>query len=241
MTQLHAQAYSGAHGFYFESPEEFEKKYAAAKKRGIEEFEIQFIDGDDDDGKLFEALKIDQSNIPIWFEQVEDLSPDEKATLYHLATNNGESVDRALEILAEGDQHAEQGTMVDYAHEYIDSIGGVKELGDQAQSYFDYESFGRDIRLNGEDTMHLQDDLESAKESEDEEEVERLQEQIDRIESMSETELGEEIADDLGWEGVGEKNLEQYFDYDKFARDLEMGGDRYEFDFGGNTWTIDNR
>jgi len=240
MTRLHAQAYSGAHGFYFDSAEEYAKKYAAAAKRGIEEFELQFIDGDSEDAELFEVAKIHQGDIETWFEQVEPLSTAEKAALYHLMSHNGEPLERALELATDGDHQPSEGTMVDYVHEYIDDIGGVKEMGDAAQTYFDYEAFGRDVRINGEDTNHLIDDQEYAKKNGDDEEVERLQEEIDRVDALSETELGEELADSLGWEGIGEQNMAMYFDYEKFARDLEMGGDRYEFDFGGQTWTIAN-
>ena len=35
------------------------------------------------------------------------------------------------------------------AEDYIDSLGSIEELGKETlNNYFDYEAFGRDIRLN---------------------------------------------------------------------------------------------
>lgn len=71
MPQLHAQPYDlVATGFYFESLEEYANK--AGKNRNaygdpVEEYEIQFIDGDDIDCALAEAWGISQANIEGYF------------------------------------------------------------------------------------------------------------------------------------------------------------------------------
>jgi antirestriction protein len=93
----------------------------------------------------------------------------------------------------------------DFAYEYVDQSGGLSEaLGDNIQNYFDYDSFGRDIQMDFDE--------------EDE----------DAYEGMSDQEIGEQYADDLGWEGVGKNNLENYFDWDSFARDLMFDFSEYK-------------
>lgn len=67
---LYAQPYNiDAVGFYFTSAEEYEQKAEGLTDRygcPVEEFEIQYIDGDD--GALFSAVGVDQSNLEAWFE-----------------------------------------------------------------------------------------------------------------------------------------------------------------------------
>ena len=52
MIQFYAQPYSLDHtGFYFDSIEQFDNGMKQLNKRGCEEVEIQFIDGDEDLGR----------------------------------------------------------------------------------------------------------------------------------------------------------------------------------------------
>ncbi len=66
MTQLFAQPYDiSASGFYFNTAEEYTTQ--ASKLRNsygqpVEEFELQFIDGESIDADLFKALNVNQSN-----------------------------------------------------------------------------------------------------------------------------------------------------------------------------------
>ena len=86
MTTLHATSYnSDAAGFYFESLEDYQGKAEKHLDRFgnlVEEFEIQFIDGDD--AELFNACGINQSNHDTWFDVIELMSEAEKLSLYYL-------------------------------------------------------------------------------------------------------------------------------------------------------------
>lgn len=68
---LYAQPYDiSAHGFYFRSLEEFTDKSSNLLNHYgdlVEEFEIQFIDGDDLDCELFKALSVHQGTIGDYF------------------------------------------------------------------------------------------------------------------------------------------------------------------------------
>ena len=82
MTTLFAQPYDiSAPGFYFTSADEF----TASTKRAVndygqpvEEFEIQFIDGEDIDCALAGAWKLYQSNFAEYLRAVEDWDEREK-------------------------------------------------------------------------------------------------------------------------------------------------------------------
>jgi hypothetical protein len=72
MTELFAQPYDiSAQDFYFQTPEAYQEK--SAKSRNdfgfpVEEYEIQFIDGEAIDAQLFEALGVNQCNFPQFLE-----------------------------------------------------------------------------------------------------------------------------------------------------------------------------
>jgi hypothetical protein len=83
MTKLHAQPYgTSAVGFYFEDYQEYQDR--AAKLRNdygdpVEEFEIQFIDGDHIDCDLATAWTLYQSNIEAFFDAVNNWNERQKA------------------------------------------------------------------------------------------------------------------------------------------------------------------
>ena len=81
-TKLFAQPYDiSANGFYFDSAEEYQEKSSKLKNHygaPVEEFEIQFIDGEGIDCELFNTLSICQVNISKFFEIVDTWERDEK-------------------------------------------------------------------------------------------------------------------------------------------------------------------
>ena len=102
-TTLFAQPYNlDAQGFYFHSTEEFETQSENLRDRfgcPVEEFEIQFIDGEGAD--LFEACGINQSNLFMWFDEIEVLDEHEKISLHFLAGILGYSLDSAMNKIDE--------------------------------------------------------------------------------------------------------------------------------------------
>lgn len=147
-TTLFAQPYNlDAQGFYFHSTEEFESKSENLRDRfgcPVEEFEIQFIEGEDSD--LFEACGINQSNLFVWFDEIEALDDHEKTSLYFLAGILGYSLDNAMNKIDEvcifhGDaqEAAEQFFDDCYAHAIPENL----------RFYFDMERFARDLEIDG--------------------------------------------------------------------------------------------
>lgn len=94
---------------------------------------------------------------------------------------------------------------------YLEEVG----LPRNAESYFDYEAFGRDVRLEYY--------------PEDDDAPETAGEYYCGDENASDEEIGEALADDIGWDGIGTENVERYFDTEKFGRDIRIEGNFAEY------------
>lgn len=89
---------------------------------------------------------------------------------------------------------------------YVDSIG-FNDMSN-IEEYFDYEAYGRDIRLD----YYPMDDRDP----------ETAGEYWCGDERADDEEIGRAVVKQLGWEVVGKENQERYFDYEAFGRDLQM-------------------
>ncbi len=146
--------------------------------------------GESDFDALYDIMKVaDSSNLPleVLMEAVSDLGyeddPERVAEAYYT------SVPASM-----GNEWR------DFAYEYIDSIGNITEAVSKPEYYFDFESFGSDVRMDYTD-----------------EELEEM-----GYNDLSDEELGEQMADELGGvKNLGEKLIETYFDYEKFGSELE--------------------
>lgn len=142
-----AQPYSiEATGFYFTTLEEYQAKAAKAVDRfgmPVEEFEIQYIDGDV--SKLFTAVGVNQANLADWFDLLDKLDGDEDqyAIACHLA-NDGCSMDDLP--LRWDDYSLYHGTAEDYARDMVEVC---YDLPTNLEYYLDYGRLGRDMVLEG--------------------------------------------------------------------------------------------
>lgn len=89
---------------------------------------------------------------------------------------------------------------------YVDSMGF--NAMSNVEDYFDYEAYGRDIRI--EYYPVEAGDPETA------------EEYWCGDERASDEEIGRAVVDQLGWDGVGKDAQERYFDYDAFGHDIQM-------------------
>ena len=106
-------------------------------------------------------------------------------------------------------------SLEDMAYQVIDDMGGPEELGrDTLETYFDYEMLGRDLSF---------DDYETDEEDEDGNTVYVNAGQYwCGDENASDYDIGEEFVSQVGFDGVS--NIENYFDYEAYGRDLGYGG-----------------
>ena len=145
MTQLFANPYDlSKTGFYFTKPDEFIRR---AEELGAEEFSIEFIDGDA--AQLFTACSINQSNLDVWFDEIECLDDHDQAALYFLCDHIGYPVDAALRKIR--DVCLYQGSLLDAATELFDECY-AHDIPEHLHSYIDYGRFANDCELSGDMT-----------------------------------------------------------------------------------------
>jgi len=143
---LHATPYDINHAdFYFSTFDEYQALY---EKHICEEFEIQFIDGDNP--KLFSSAQIDQSNLKLWFEDLEIISDnDNQAIQIQYLLEIGFNLDNALSKY--DGVHVYHGSASDYACEIYEECYNIP---DYLIHYIDYDAISRDMIINGEITEY---------------------------------------------------------------------------------------
>ena len=151
MTKLHAQPYDLAtSGFYFETPEEYDTKAKAMRNDygdPVEEFEIQFIDGDEIDCALANAIGLNQANFRDFLEIVETWAEGTKEWTVIAVGECGYEFDPdrcpstyKVDIFA-----AE--TMRELAEQFVDE-GVYGDIPEQLQNYIDYDAIARDLAMS---------------------------------------------------------------------------------------------
>lgn len=160
MTQLFAQPYDiSAAGFFFESIEEYDSKLEKLRNaygEPVEEFEIQFIDGEDIDCALFRALGVHQGDIGAYLEAVDDWEDWQKINVILAVGEAGFSFDLGKEDPDQFDiQIYEVDSLKELAEQFVEE-GLFGEIPENIRFYLDYDAIARDldmdyteIRLNG--------------------------------------------------------------------------------------------
>ncbi len=156
MTKLFAQPYDiSAHGFFFETGDEYQAQAAKLRNSSglpVEEFEIQFIDGENIDVALFEALGVHQGDIMGFLKAVEDWSKDDKTKViiavgqsgydFNLGTDNPNRLDVDL---------YELDSMRDLAMQFVEE-GLFGNIPERIQNYLDYDAIARDLSMDYSET-----------------------------------------------------------------------------------------
>ena len=157
MTQFYAQPYdTSATGFYFEDVETYKAKINSIRNsygEPVEEFEIQFIDGELIDVQVCKALGLYQSNIIGIMEKLEEWSDSEKAHIIIAVGECGYDFDI---------QHSEPETyfditiyeaesMKDLAYEFVEE-GLFGEVPEHLEHYIDYDAIARDLSMDYNET-----------------------------------------------------------------------------------------
>jgi hypothetical protein len=148
--KLHAQPYDiSASGFYFESHEDYATK--SAKLRNdygdpVEEFEIQFIDGEQIDCELAKAIGINQANLSDYLTCVEDWDDWEKALVIIAVGECGYAFDAQICPDHHGIDIYHVVSLRDLAEQFVeeDLFG---EIPEQLQFYIDYDAIARDLGM----------------------------------------------------------------------------------------------
>lgn len=152
MTRLYAQPYDiRATGFFFETAEEYNTKAASLRNASgwpVEEFEIQFIDGDAIDARLFEALSVHQGNFPAYLEAVTDWSEDDKIKTIIAVGEAGYSFTLGEDSPDQFDIDLyEIDSLRELAIQFVEeSLFG--DIPERIQHYLDYDAIARDLGMD---------------------------------------------------------------------------------------------
>ncbi len=152
MTTLYAQPYDiSASGFYFEDADSYARQAAALRNdygQPVEEFEIQFIDGERIDAALAEAWSLNQANLARFFEIVDEWSEDQKRRFIIAVGECGYSFDSASVGPDDFDVDLyEVDSLRDLAEQFVDD-GLYGEIPAHLAHYIDYEAIARDLALD---------------------------------------------------------------------------------------------
>lgn len=156
MTVFYAQPYDlAATGFYFEDAETFQAKIGCIKNdygEIVEEFEIQFIDGEAIDCALCSAIGIYQGSVSKVFELIDRLDDHEKRVLIIAIGECGYSFDHDKTEPSDFDldiYHVD--TMKVLAEQFVDE-GLFGEIPEQLAYYIDLDAIARDLAVDYTET-----------------------------------------------------------------------------------------
>jgi antirestriction protein len=154
---LYAQPYDlAATGFYFKDSESFRTKSRGLKNDYgdiVEEFEIQFIDGDDEiDCVLAQAFGINQANIAAFLNCASEWEDWEK---FHFILAVGEcgysfDPDTVRPDDFDVDVYGVE-TIKELAEQFVEE-GLYGEIPEHLQNYIDYDAIARDLSCDYSET-----------------------------------------------------------------------------------------
>jgi len=150
MTLLfYAQPYDiSAEGFFFRSPEEYRRQAADTKNSygdAVEEFEIQFIDGERIDAECAAAFQLSQANFVQFFDLIEEWNDDQKLRFiiangkcgYNFNPNSDDIDSIDLDVY-------EVGSLKELAEQFVDE-GLFGDVPKAFENYIDFEAIARDL------------------------------------------------------------------------------------------------
>jgi antirestriction protein len=150
--RFYAQPYDiMAHGFFFSDVEDYTAKRGAcrnAHSQPVEEFEIQFIDGDDLDAQLFDALSVSQATIIHFMDRLDTWKDWQKKDVivavgecgysFNIETDDPDDLDVDLYT---------EMTLKDLAYQFVDE-GLFGTIPDNIAPYIDYDAIARDLGMD---------------------------------------------------------------------------------------------
>ena len=149
MNIYHAAPYGiSTTGFYFKTYEEYcqkAKTHTNAYGQPVEEFEIQFIDGETIDYELAQAWELNQANFSDYFDAVETWD-DEQKKIYIIAVgecsyshdqiaNDPDAIDIMIYQL---------DSLIELAELFVDE-GFYGEIPENLPFYIDYDAIAHDL------------------------------------------------------------------------------------------------
>lgn len=156
MTTLFAQPYDiTANGFYFDSVEDYNEN--AEKNRNsagfpVEEYELQFIDGESIDAALFEALDVNQASFGAFLDACEEWDTAQKQKVIIAVGEGAYNFDLQSDAPDDLDIDLyELDSLKELAEQFVDE-GLFGEIPTSIQNYLDYDAIARDLGFDYSET-----------------------------------------------------------------------------------------
>lgn len=150
MTKLHAQPYDlSAKGFFFETAEDYDEKAEALRNDcgdPVEEFEIQFIDGEQIDCELAQAIGINQANFRNYLTCVDDWQDWEKQRVIVAVGECGYDFQPDTDPSNYKVDLYEADSLRALAEQFVDE-GLYGDIPETLQNYIDHEAIARDLAV----------------------------------------------------------------------------------------------
>ncbi|MEP2890919.1 antirestriction protein ArdA [Tateyamaria sp.] len=148
---LFAQPYDiTATGFYFETAEDYAQKANALRNAHgdpVEEFEIQFIDGEAIDAALARSIDLDQCNFADFLERVARWDEFEKTQMIIALGECGYDFDPTAAPSEYDIDIYQTETMRELAEQFVDE-GCFGEMPEHLQSCIDFDAIARDLAVD---------------------------------------------------------------------------------------------
>ena len=156
MTQLYAQPYDiSATGFYFETAEEHKKSANTLRNEygdPVEEFEIQFIDGENIDCDLAKAIELNQANFARYFEIVEDWEDWEKRFVILAVGECGYQFNDDTSPTDFDIEICKVDSIRELAEHFVEE-GLYGDIPDNLKFYINYDAIARDLAIDYSETF----------------------------------------------------------------------------------------
>lgn len=149
---LYAQPYDiSAEGFYFRSAEEYDKNILELKNhygQPPEEFEIEFIDGEQMDAEFANAFGLNQANFARFFDLADDWEEHEKIRFIIANSECGYNFDPSTDDINQLDVDIYGvESLKELAEQFIED-GLFGDIPESLQNYIDYEAIARDLAFD---------------------------------------------------------------------------------------------
>lgn len=155
MTLFYAQPYDvSATGFYFRSRAEFDALRLACRGDAglpVEEFEIQFIDGETLDAYLADAFGLNQVSVFRIIELMEEWDEDAKRRFIIAVGECGYSFDPDTVDADDFEVEIYEASLRDLAVQFVDE-GLFGEIPERIQGYLNYDAIARDLAADYSET-----------------------------------------------------------------------------------------
>lgn len=149
--QLHAQPFDlAAKGFYFESYDDYAAKAADLRNdygAPVEEFEIQFIDGEDIDCDLAKAIGLNQANLEQYLEAVHVWDEDDKTRVILAVVECGYRFEDSTQPDDFDIDVYRLDSLSDLAEQFVEE-GLFGDIPERLRFYIDYDAIARDLGMD---------------------------------------------------------------------------------------------